>query len=73
MSAADDAVLAISLGSSLVVYPAADVPMRATAHGAPYAIVNLGATDHDGDPRVTLRIDGDVTEVFPAAVAHALA
>lgn len=72
MTAADDADLAISLGSSLVVYPAADVPMRAAAHGAPYAIVNLGATDHDGDRRVTLRIEGDVSEVFPAAVAHAI-
>ena len=71
MTAADRADLAISLGSSLVVYPAADIPIRATAHGAPYASVNLGPTDHDGDHRVTLRIEGDVTDVFPAAVAHA--
>jgi hypothetical protein len=34
--------------------------------------VNRGATGHDDEPSVTLRIDDDVTVVFPAAVTAAL-
>jgi hypothetical protein len=41
--------------------------------GAKYAIVNRGTTEHDQLPLVTLRIEGDVGEVFPAAVETALA
>ncbi len=36
-------------------------------------VVNRGATDHDGHSAVTLRLDGDVVELFPPAVAEALA
>ena len=71
-AAAENADLALALGSSLVVYPAADIPLRAAGTGADYAIVNRGETDHDGHPLVTLRIDGDVGEVVPAAVERAL-
>jgi NAD-dependent deacetylase len=71
-AAAENADLAVALGSSLVVYPAADIPLRAASAGAGYAIVNQGETDHDGNRLVSLRIEGDVTEVAPAAVALAL-
>ena len=67
-SAAAAADLVISLGSTLSVHPAASVPLEAAQRGTPYAIVNRGATDQDGLPHVTLRLDGDVTEIFPEAV-----
>ena len=67
--AARTADVVISLGSTLSVSPAADVPLEAARYGAAYAVVNRGATDHDGSPLVVLRIDGDVGAVFPAAVA----
>lgn len=70
--AAENADLALAVGSSLVVYPAADIPLHAAASGAAYAIVNRGETDHDRNPLVTLRIEGDVTVVLPAAVEMAL-
>jgi len=71
--AAKHADVVIALGSTLSVTPAADVPMEAARYGAAYAIVNRGATEHDRSPLVTLRIEGDVGDVFPAAVDRALA
>jgi NAD-dependent deacetylase len=71
-AAAADADLVVSLGSTLSVHPAASIPLIAAGHGARYAIVNRGATGHDDEPSVTLRIDDDVTVVFPAAVTAAL-
>lgn len=65
--AASRADLVLALGSSLVVTPAADVPLKAARRGTPYIIVNQGATPHDEFS--TLRIDADVEAVFPAAVA----
>lgn len=65
--------MVVSLGSTLSVYPVSEVPLAAAGRGVPYAIVNRGATDHDDTGLVTLRIDGDVSEVFPAAVSMALA
>jgi NAD-dependent deacetylase len=70
--AARTADVVISLGSTLSVNPAADVPLEAARHGAGYAVVNRGATNHDGSPLVGLRIDGDVGAIFPAAVAAEL-
>jgi NAD-dependent deacetylase len=70
--AASGADLAIALGSSLSVYPAASIPLVAAQHGAPYVIINSGVTEHDGLPQVTLRIEGDVSDYFPAAVDRAL-
>jgi hypothetical protein len=35
-------------------------------------IINRGATDHDAEPHVTLRIEGEVGEIFSAAVDAAL-
>lgn len=70
--AARRADLVVALGSTLAVTPAADVPLEAAMAGARYAIVNQGATEHDALPLVTLRIEGDVGEVFPAAVQAAM-
>ena len=72
-AAAKAAELVLALGSTLSVYPAANIPLLAAAQGAPYVIINRGATEHDGLPELTLRLEGDVAEIFPAAVAAALA
>ena len=71
--AAARADLVVALGSTLSVYPAASFPLLAAQRGVPYIIINRGATDHDHDPSVSLRIEGDVTETFPGAVEAALA
>ncbi|HXI30008.1 MAG TPA: Sir2 family NAD-dependent protein deacetylase [Vicinamibacterales bacterium] len=71
-AAARRADLVVALGSTLSVYPAASIPLIAAERGTPYVIVNRGATDHDGHDAVTLRLDGDVTEIFPDAVAETL-
>lgn len=70
--AALQADLVVALGSTLSVYPAASFPLVAAQRGAPYVIINRGATDHDNDPSVALRIEADVSEVFPSAVSAAL-
>jgi NAD-dependent deacetylase len=71
-TAAHDADLVIALGSTLSVYPAAGLPLLAARRGAPYLIINRGPTDHDRLPEVTLRLEADVAETFPPAVARAL-
>jgi len=71
--AAAAADLAISLGSTLSVYPAAGIPQAAAARGIPYVVINRGPTEHDHLPELTLRLEGDVAEIFPPAVARALA
>ncbi|MGD8897964.1 MAG: Sir2 family NAD-dependent protein deacetylase [Acidobacteriota bacterium] len=70
--AAEACDLVISLGSTLSVHPAASFPLAAAERGVPYVIVNRGATEHDGHPAVTLRLEGDVVEIFPPAVEAAL-
>jgi NAD-dependent deacetylase len=70
--AASRADLVVALGSTLSVYPAASFPLLAAQRGAPYVIINRGATDHDQEPCVSLRIEADVAEIFPAAVEAAL-
>jgi NAD-dependent deacetylase len=70
--AAEKADLVVALGSTLSVNPAASFPLMAAESGTPYIIINRGETAHDGMSEVTLRIDGDVNEVFPRAVAGAL-
>jgi NAD-dependent deacetylase len=71
--AAASADLVVALGSTLSVYPAASFPLLAAQRGIPYIIINRGATDHDHDLSVSLRIEGDVAGIFPAAVEAALA
>ena len=70
--AARKADLVIALGSALSVYPAASFPLLAAQRGVPYAIINRGETDHDDQPCVSLRLDGEVMELFPNAVEAAL-
>jgi len=72
-AAASRADLVVALGSTLSVYPAASIPLVAAERGTPYVIVNRGATDHDGHEAVTLRLHGDVTEIFPPAVSAIVA
>ena len=70
--AADEADLVVALGSTLSVYPASEVPLMAARRGIPYVIINRGSTDHDGLAEVTVRLEGDVAEIFPQAVNQAL-
>ncbi len=69
MAGEADAVLAI--GSTLSVYPAADVPLQAAQRGVPYLIVNLGATDHD--LMATLKLDVPAGEAIPQLTASLMA
>ena len=62
----------MSLGSTLSVNPAASIPLYATERGTPYVIVNQGPTDHDQLCAVTLRVEGDVSSIVPAAADLAL-
>ena len=71
-NAAGQADLVLSLGSTLSVYPAASFPLLTARKGAPYIIINQGETDHDNSPAVSLRLEGDVTELFPPAVEAVL-
>jgi len=71
-SAAGECDLVVALGSTLSVYPAADVPLAAARRGVPYVVINRGPTEHDGLREVTLRLEGDVGEIFPPAVEAAL-
>ena len=64
---AGEADLVLALGSTLSVYPAAGVPLLALRNGAPYVVINRGETDHDH--LATLRLEGDVAEILPPAVA----
>jgi len=60
--------LFVVVGSSLVVYPAADMPRVALEAGARLVIVNKGETPYD---RVAhLRFDEKVGEVLPRAVVR---
>jgi NAD-dependent deacetylase len=70
--AATSADLVVALGSTLSVYPAASFPLLAARRGAPYVVVNRGRTEHDGLTEVSLRLEGEVTEIFPSAVRTAL-
>ena len=70
--AAETCDMVIALGSTLAVTPAADIPLRAAGRGVPYIVVNRGDTAHDGLGVISMRLDADVGEVVPAAVALAL-
>lgn len=59
--------LVLALGSTLSVHPAASIPLAARERGVPYVIVNRGPTDHDA--LASVRLEGDVAEIVPPAVA----
>jgi NAD-dependent deacetylase len=71
-SATEQCDLVIALGSTLSVHPAASIPIVAAQRGVPYVIINRGHTDQDGLPIVSLRMEGDVVELFAPAVDEAL-
>lgn len=58
--------LFIVVGSSLVVYPATDMPRLALDAGAKLVIINQGETPYDGQTQ--LRFSERIGEVLPAAV-----
>ncbi|MBW0000169.1 MAG: Sir2 family NAD-dependent protein deacetylase [Verrucomicrobia bacterium] len=70
--AAQKADLVVALGSTLSVYPAASFPLLAAGRGVPYVIINRGPTEHDGERCVSLRLEGEVTNIFPPAVDSAI-
>jgi NAD-dependent deacetylase len=72
LKAAASADLVLALGSTLSVHPAASIPLAAAQWGAAYVVINRGPTDHDAYPHVTLRLEGDVTEILPPAVEAAV-
>ena len=59
--------LMLALGSTLSVHPAASIPLTALERRVPYVVINRGVTDHD--ELATLRLEGDVGEILPPAVA----
>lgn len=61
--AAESCDLAIAVGSSLSVEPAASVPLAAKAGGKPYLIVNRGPTAQD--KAADIKLDGDACELLP--------
>lgn len=64
--------LVVAIGSTLSVYPAAAFPLMAAQRGVPYVIINRGATEHDHESCVSLRLEGEVSTIFPAAVEAVL-
>ena len=66
-ASAERADLALSIGSTLSVQPAASVPLRAVQRGIPYVVINQGPTEHD--PLATLRLEGDAMVLLPEALA----
>lgn len=65
--AAEDCDLAIAVGSTLSVEPAASVPLAARSAGKPYLVVNRGPTAHDA--LAGLKLDGDACGLLPALFA----
>jgi NAD-dependent SIR2 family protein deacetylase len=60
--------LFVVVGSSLVVYPAADMPRAALGAGARLVIINQGETPYDD--RASLLFSERIGEVLPPAVAR---
>ena len=69
-AAAQQTDLVVALGSTLSVYPAASLPLAAAERDVPYVVINQGETEHDHHPSLTLRLEGDVQEIFPPAVTQ---
>ena len=67
VEAAEQCDLMMVFGSSLVVYPAAELPMIAVSCGAPLVIVNMEPTDYDR--RAAVVVNGKLGEFAKAALA----
>lgn len=68
MQLAQDCDLMLVVGSSLQVYPAADVPLTASESNAPLVIVNAERTPFDRLAEVVLR--GRAGEILPRLLAR---
>jgi NAD-dependent deacetylase len=64
LASSADAILVV--GSTLSVYPAADIVIDPARRGVPTVIVNLGSTDHDHLARV--KLDGRAGDILPSLV-----
>jgi len=53
---AQDADAVIAVGTTLSVWPAAEVPLAAARRGVPFIIINLGETDFDGGADVKIEL-----------------
>ncbi len=60
--------LCIVIGSTLVVYPAASIPMYAYDAGAKIVIINIGSTPMDS--KATVRIEGKAGETMTKVMQH---
>ena len=65
---AEEAELMLCIGSSLEVYPVAELPLRTLARGGQIAILTRGPTPLD--QRAPVRLDGDVVDELEALVAE---
>ena len=70
--AARNADMAVALGTTLSVQPASGIPLLTAELGYPYVVINRGPTDHDQHKSLSLRLEGDVVELFPSAVGEVL-
>jgi NAD-dependent deacetylase len=70
--AAQQTDMVVALGSTLSVHPAASFPLMAARRGVPYVIINRGPTEQDSEPSLSLRLEGEITEIFPPAVHAAI-
>lgn len=66
----DNADTVIVLGSTVSVWPAADVVFRAAEQGKPVVVINRGDTDIDAQAEVV--IDETIGQVFPRLVETAV-
>jgi NAD-dependent deacetylase len=64
--------LVMALGSTLSVHPASSIPLLAVERDRPYVIINRGSTEHDDLAGVTLRLEGDVSQILPPAVDESI-
>lgn len=60
--------LCIVIGSTLIVYPAAYIPVYARDAGAKIVIINIGSTPMD--PQATVRVEGGAGETMSKVVEH---
>lgn len=65
-SAARKCDLVLAIGSSLVVYPAAHIPIAAKRSGARFAIINLDKTAMDGEADIV--VHSKAGEILPGIV-----
>lgn len=66
--ASEQCELMIVAGTSLVVAPVAELPLRALQHGAQIVVVNQSPTYID--PHAKVVIHGDVAEIIPAILSE---